>query len=115
MPYKTLTKDTKKEDKCNGSIVVSTRTHGKAARRSDVDAVNGRTTESGGHPDVADGNADGKEVSDPQKVSLLAEKQSQLQEVLDTHDTLVCHSFVEKRSTITIYRYEKSFIWRTFV
>jgi len=115
MSYKTLANDTKKEDQCNGSISVSTRGHGKVARRSGVDAVNGKITENGGHPAVADGDPDMEEVSEAQNVSLLAEKQSQLQEVLDTHDTLVCRSLVEKRSSITINRYGKFFIWRTFV
>ncbi len=94
MSHKTLAEDTKKEDQCNGSIAVSTRSHGKTARRSGVDAVNGKMAENGGHPAVADGNADGEEISEAQKVSLLAEKQSQLQEVVDKHDTLVCRSFV---------------------
>lgn len=112
LSFEMPTKDRMKDDRCNGSAVVSNRNHGKVVG---VDARNGKADEDGGQSTMEDGVVDENEVSKAQRVSLLAEKQSQLEEVFNTHDTLVCHSFVWKRLSITLYRYEKHFIWKTSV
>lgn len=112
MSFGMPTKDTMKEGRCNGSVVMSSRNHGKVPGISGVDARNGKADEDGGKSTMEDSVVDENEVSE---VSLLAEKQSQLEEVFNRHDTLVCHSFVRKCLSITLYRYEKHFIWKTSV
>lgn len=94
---------------------MSDRNHGKVAGILGVDARNGTADEDDGQSTMTDGVVDENEVSEAQKVSLLAEKQSQLEEVFNRHDSLVCHSFIWKRLSIALYRYERHFIWKTSV
>lgn len=115
MSYGMSTKDMMKDDRCNASAVLSNRNHGKVAGRSGVDGRSSKAAEGGGQSTMTNEVVDEKGVSEAQTVSMLAEKQSQLEEVFNRHDTLVCRSFVWKRLSIALYRYERHFIWKIFV
>lgn len=76
--------------RCNGSLSQSTRGHGKAKSKYGVAAAVTQRKKKDVHATVGDINEAEKEA---QRQSLLVEKQAQLEEVVERHDTLVREVF----------------------
>lgn len=96
------------ENRCNGAIVPSARGHGKVVGGSSVDGMIAKD----GRGNAMDTDNDEEEM---QRTSLLAEKQSELEEVFDRHDTLVCSLSVWKSLSVMLCRSEKCFTWKISV